>query len=92
MPPCEHFDQIEDVTPSSPDSCNKCLEMGDRWVNLRICLTCGHVGCCDNSKNRHATKHHQETGHPVIQSYQPRETWRYCYAHQVPGPDGPPFR
>jgi len=55
--------------------------MGDTWVNLRLCLTCGQVGCCDNSKNKHATAHHKETGHPVIQSYQPGEAWRYCYVH-----------
>jgi uncharacterized UBP type Zn finger protein len=75
---CAHLDQIHDVTPSAA-GCGKCLELGDPWVNLRICLTCGHVGCCDNSINKHATKHHHATGHPVIQSFQPDETWIYCY-------------
>jgi len=77
---CDHVAELGEVEPSSPDSCLQCLEMGDTWVNLRFCLTCGHVGCCDNSKNKHATAHFKETGHPVIQSYQPAEMWRYCYA------------
>lgn len=76
---CDHVADLGEVEPSSPDSCLKCVEMGDTWVNLRLCLTCGHVGCCDASKNKHATAHHRETGHPIIQSYQPEETWRYCY-------------
>jgi uncharacterized UBP type Zn finger protein len=53
--------------------------MGDSWVHLRLCLACGHVGCCDNSKNKHATKHYRSTTHPVIRSFQPGEKWRYCY-------------
>lgn len=84
---CEHFDQIQDVTPDSPDSCLTCIEMGGTWVNLRLCLTCGHVGCCDNSKNKHASKHARETEHPVIQSYQPSEKWRYCFPHDRSLPD-----
>jgi uncharacterized UBP type Zn finger protein len=77
---CEHVAELGDVEPSSPDSCLQCVEMEDTWVNLRLCLTCGHVGCCDASKNKHATAHNKKTGHPLIQSYQPAETWRYCYA------------
>lgn len=92
MDPCEHAKQITDVTPSSPDSCNTCLEMGDRWVNLRICLVCGHVGCCDNSKNKHASAHFRDTGHAVIQSYQPGETWTWCYEDEMRGPDREAFR
>jgi uncharacterized UBP type Zn finger protein len=61
-------------------------------VNLRVCLVCGQVGCCDNSKNTHATKHYHESGHPVIQSYQPGETWRYCYIDAAALPDADPFR
>lgn len=76
---CAHVDGLDEVEPSSPDSCLQCVDMGDTWVNLRLCLTCGQVGCCDNSKNKHATAHFKETGHPIIQSYQPAETWRYCY-------------
>jgi uncharacterized UBP type Zn finger protein len=77
---CTHRDaiNIEDIKPGSK-GCEECLKSGDRWVHLRICLTCGHVGCCNQSKNKHATKHFKETGHPVIQSYQPGEDWKYCY-------------
>jgi len=76
---CTHTETIdEDVRPNA-DGCEECLEMGDTWVHLRVCLTCGHVGCCDASKNRHATAHFHETGHPLIQSYEPEETWIWCY-------------
>jgi uncharacterized UBP type Zn finger protein len=78
--PCRH------VTPETPrhvrrpaQGCKECLEMGSRWVHLRICLSCGHVGCCDDSPNRHATKHHRATQHPVITSGEAGETWAYCY-------------
>jgi uncharacterized UBP type Zn finger protein len=89
---CKHLALVHEVTPSSPDSCSQCIELGDTWVNLRVCLTCGQVGCCDNSKNTHATKHHHETDHPVIQSYQPGEGWRYCYVDEATLPDTDPFR
>jgi hypothetical protein len=59
--------------------CEECLAIGGEWVHLRLCLTCGHVGCCDQSPRRHATKHHHETRHPVIRSYEPDEDWAYCY-------------
>jgi len=62
--------------------CEECLAMGDTWVHLRLCVHCGHVGCCDDSKNRHATKHHAQTGHAVVRSQEPGETWMWCYAHQ----------
>jgi uncharacterized UBP type Zn finger protein len=75
---CTHVDQIQDVTPSG-DGCKECLEIGDEWVNLRLCMTCGHVGCCDSSKNTHATKHNQATDHPIIQSYEPDQDWMWCY-------------
>ena len=70
------------VHPSS-HGCKECLEIGGRWVHLRLCLSCGHVGCCDHSPNHHATRHAQETGHPVIRSYEPGEDWAYCYAHDT---------
>ena len=89
---CEHVELIRDVSPSSPDSCHQCVEMGDTWVNLRVCLICGNVGCCDNSKNTHATKHFHTTGHPVIQSYQPGEGWRYCYVDDAMLPEAPSLR
>jgi uncharacterized UBP type Zn finger protein len=79
---CSHVDLIRDVTPSAP-GCQECLETGDRWVHLRLCLICGHVGCCDSSKNKHATKHFHETRHPIIQSFEAGETWRWCYVDEV---------
>ncbi len=75
---CSHHDQFREVTPSA-SGCEACLQTGDEWVHLRMCMTCGHVGCCDNSKNKHATKHFHATMHPVIKSFEPGETWRYCY-------------
>ena len=69
---CTHLDQIEHVEPSA-DGCEECLQMGDSWVHLRECLSCGHVGCCDSSKNKHATKHYRATDHPIVQSFQPGE-------------------
>jgi uncharacterized UBP type Zn finger protein len=79
---CTHLDQVADVTPSS-EGCEDCLRIGGRWVHLRLCMVCGHVGCCDNSPNRHATAHFRESGHPLIQSYEPREDWWWCYVDQV---------
>ncbi|MGH2559715.1 MAG: ubiquitin carboxyl-terminal hydrolase 14 [Thermomicrobiales bacterium] len=80
---CTHLDQIRDVDPRTPDGCEECLEMGDTWVHLRLCLICGHVGCCDNSRNKHATKHFHATSHPIIRSYERGEDWIWCYADQV---------
>lgn len=77
---CPHRGQVnDDVVPGAADVCPACVAAGDRWLHLRLCLTCGHVGCCDNSKNRHATAHHGATGHPIVASYEPGETWRWCY-------------
>jgi uncharacterized UBP type Zn finger protein len=64
-PQCVHLDQINDVTPSA-QGCEECLQMGDTWVHLRECLTCGHIGCCDSSKNKHATRHFHATEHPLV--------------------------
>jgi hypothetical protein len=75
---CEHLVQIRDVTPSA-DGCEDCLKIGDRWVHLRLCESCGHVGCCDSSPNRHATKHFRATTHPIVKSFEPGEDWGYCY-------------
>ena len=75
---CPHEAGIADVTPSA-DGCEECLQSGDWWVHLRLCRTCGHVGCCDNSKNKHATKHYHATKHPIITSLEPGESWRWCY-------------
>jgi uncharacterized UBP type Zn finger protein len=79
---CTHLDQRQTVTPSA-DGCEECLEIGDTWVHLRLCEICGHVGCCDNSKNRHATRHFQATQHPIISSFEPGETWGYCYVDDI---------
>jgi Zn ribbon nucleic-acid-binding protein len=78
MQRCTHLDQINDVRPSA-QGCEECLQMGDTWVHLRECLACGHVGCCDNSKNKHARKHFHAIGHPIVQSFEPGEDWRWCY-------------
>ena len=80
---CTHLDQIQDVEARTPDGCEECLAMGDTWVHLRKCLTCGHIGCCDNSRNKHATKHFHETGHPIIQSFEPGEDWLWCYVDEL---------
>lgn len=80
--PCTHLDQIRDVEPSAA-GCEDCLRIGGTWVHLRMCLSCGHVGCCDNSPNRHATAHYQAAGHPLIESLEPGEGWMYCYVDDV---------
>jgi uncharacterized UBP type Zn finger protein len=77
--PCEHLADLKPVEARTPAGCEECLASGDRWVHLRLCLTCGHVGCCNSSPNRHATAHFKETGHPVMQSFEPGEDWRWCY-------------
>jgi len=82
MPSCGHLSQIVvDVEPSGA-GCVECLKTGGHWVHLRICLICGHVGCCDSSPGKHATAHFHQTGHPIIQSFQPGEDWRWCYVDE----------
>ena len=76
-----HLKEIRDVTPNT-EGCEECLKMGDEWVHLRLCLSCGHVGCCDDSKNRHATKHFRKTKHPIIRSLEPGEDWRWCFVDE----------
>ncbi|HEY6424289.1 MAG TPA: UBP-type zinc finger domain-containing protein [Pseudonocardiaceae bacterium] len=83
MDTCTHLDQISDPAPRTPNGCEECLIVGDTWVHLRLCLSCGHVGCCDQSKNRHATKHFRATVHPLIQSFQPGEDWLWCYVDEL---------
>jgi uncharacterized UBP type Zn finger protein len=75
---CAHLDTIRDVAPSDVGGCHECLQVGDSWFHLRMCQTCGHIGCCDNSKNRHATKHFSGTQHPLVRSYEPGEEWYWC--------------
>jgi uncharacterized UBP type Zn finger protein len=77
-----HAKLIREVTPSAK-GCEDCLKTGDRWVQLRLCLTCGHVGCCDSSKNKHARAHYHATTHPIIQSFEPGEDWRWCYVDEA---------
>jgi uncharacterized UBP type Zn finger protein len=77
-----HLQEIRKVTPSA-DGCEDCLRIGSDWVHLRLCLTCGHVGCCDDSPHRHAAAHFHSTRHPIIQSFEPGEDWRWCYVHEA---------
>ena len=83
MAECSHLDQIADVQPDPPDGCGECKRIGDRWVHLRLCLSCGAVRCCDSSKNKHAAKHFHQTQHAIMQSAQPGETWRWCYVDAI---------
>ncbi len=85
---CSHLDQIGDF-PSDQTVCPQCEVMGDRWVHLRQCLVCGQVGCCDSSKNCHATKHFHASGHSLLRSLQPGESWIWCYADQTAITDHP---
>lgn len=80
MQHCEHEAQIREVQPDA-QGCSECLAAGDRWVQLRECLTCGHVACCDSSRNKHARRHFHATGHPIIQSFERGQDWRWCYPH-----------
>jgi hypothetical protein len=72
-----------DIHSPNATGCEECLAMGDSWVHLRLCVFCGHVGCCDDSKNKHASKHHAATGHAVIRSLEPGERWMWCYEHRL---------
>ena len=82
---CTHLTDDVDAarSPNTPDGCEECLSAGGRWVHLRLCLQCGHVGCCDNSPGRHATAHFHSSGHPLIRSYEPGEDWFWCYVDEV---------
>jgi uncharacterized UBP type Zn finger protein len=79
---CTHLDQIHEFSRQT-DGCEECLLLGDTWVHLRQCLICGHVGCCDASKNKHATKHFHATTHPIIRSLERGESWMWCYVDEV---------
>ena len=81
MASCAHVSEIRDVEPQST-GCEDCLKIGDTWVHLRLCLSCGHVGCCDSSKNKHATRHFRGTHHPIVRSFEPGEDWMWCYVDQ----------
>jgi uncharacterized UBP type Zn finger protein len=77
--PCSHAAGLPDPPPRTPQGCEECMRMHDTWVHLRLCRECGHVGCCDDSKNTHATRHFHATKHPVMRSFQPGEHWSWCY-------------
>jgi uncharacterized UBP type Zn finger protein len=84
MAACEHTDQIEVIDPPEEiPGCEDCLAIGARWVHLRMCQTCGHIGCCDSSPNRHATAHNAATRHPIVRSVEPGEDWSWCYVDEV---------
>ena len=78
---CGHLNQIKDVNPKTT-GCEECEKTGDKWVELRMCLTCGHVGCCDSSKNKHATKHFKETNHAMMKSFEKGQDWKWCYVDE----------
>ena len=82
MVECTHLNQIK-VTHTNKRYCEDCVKTGDSWVHLRMCLTCGHVGCCDSSPNRHATRHYMAINHPLIRSIEPGESWMWCYVDNV---------
>ena len=82
MPACSHRSEIREVQPSS-QGCAECLARGDTWVHLRVCLACGNVGCCDSSRNKHATAHFHASGHPIMRSMQSGERWKWCYVDRV---------
>ena len=92
---CTHLDDVRDVEARTPNGCEECLKIGSDWVHLRLCLSCGHVGCCDQSRNKHATQHFQTSRHAVMRSFEPGEDWGWCYADRLyfePAPRAPAAR
>ena len=83
MARCTHLDQVHEVSPRTPQGCEECLKTNGRWVHLRLCLTCGHVGCCDSSPGKHASRHFQQSRHAIVRSFQPGEDWGWCYVDQL---------
>jgi Zn-finger in ubiquitin-hydrolases and other protein len=78
-----HLSLVRPVEPRTPGGCAECLRLGTQWVHLRLCLTCGHVGCCDSAALRHARSHAHVAGHPIVASFEPDEDWRWCYVDQA---------
>ena len=81
--PDPHLSMVRPVAPRTPQGCEDCLRMGTQWLHLRLCLTCGHVGCCDSSPMRHARAHAATVGHPIVRSFEPGEDWRWCFVHEA---------
>ena len=77
----QHVNQ--NIHAKTPNGCEECLQTGSEWVHLRLCLSCGHVGCCDSSPNTHATKHFKTTEHPIVKSFEPGENWEWCYVDKT---------
>ena len=84
MTACSHLDNIRvTALPASIEGCEECLKIGSRWLHLRMCMTCGKIGCCDSSPNRHASRHAREAGHPIVRSAEPGEEWSWCFLDEV---------
>jgi uncharacterized UBP type Zn finger protein len=83
MADCTHLDQVRAAPPAEVAGCEECLETGGWWVHLRVCRSCGHIGCCDSSPSRHATQHFHATKHPIVTSVEPGENWSYCYVDDL---------
>ncbi len=79
---CAHLSQIRAVDATTPQGCEECLATGSQWVHLRKCLSCGHVGCCDASANKHVTHHYSQTRHPLVASFESGEDWAWCYPEE----------
>jgi uncharacterized UBP type Zn finger protein len=80
---CTHIQEVNQNIPGNTKGCEECEKIGSDWVHLRLCLSCGHVGCCDSSPNKHATKHFHKVRHPVIKSYEPGENWEWCFVDNI---------
>ncbi len=80
---CSHLSEISHDLPTEIKGCEECLKTGDQWIHLRQCMICGHVGCCDDSKNKHATQHFHDTGHPLMKSLERGEDWMWCFVDNV---------
>jgi uncharacterized UBP type Zn finger protein len=82
-PTCPHLAEINRQQKPNTNGCEECLKLGQSWVHLRVCLSCGHCGCCDSSKGKHATKHHRATKHPIVRSLERGEDWAWCYVDEI---------
>jgi uncharacterized UBP type Zn finger protein len=80
---CSHIQEVNENIQGNTKGCEECEKSGSDWVHLRLCLSCGHVGCCDSSPNKHATKHFHKVNHPVIKSYEPGENWEWCFVDNI---------